>query len=88
MTQTRREQILSSLRAGHLIRRVWKGSDGHGYISHQLAGINRLREVEVEQLRDEGLVEDCDAVRAVGGFAPLRLKTEASPRRGRAVDGE
>ena len=57
MTNERREKILNSLREGNSIRRHWKGANLSGYLSHNLEGVKRLRENEVEELKKEGLLE-------------------------------
>lgn len=70
MTLKRREQILSSLRAGNLIYRSWSGGN-NGYLRHELQGIKRLREEEVNSLRGE-----LELILGRGRFGSFALRKE------------
>jgi hypothetical protein len=56
LSEKRREAILASLRSGNWIFRRWSGTNRAGYLMHSLEGINNLRETEVDELRNGGII--------------------------------
>lgn len=56
MTPKRREAIMTSLKAGNVIRRYWNGAESNGYLSHKLEGIRNLRQAEAKELEHERIV--------------------------------
>ena len=73
---TRQRRILNLLTQGNSISRHWSGSKRGGHVSHQLAGIPRLREAECEALQQSGYIAVRQERVRVLHFAPLEI-TEA-----------
>jgi len=68
MTDKRKDQIITALKAGNYIYRYWTNTST-GYLRHQLKGISKLRESEVKELKS--LLE---VVRVNQTWKPLKLK--------------
>ena len=72
MTAERKQKILDALKAGHPIRRYWKGHNRSGYLSHKLEGVERLRKTEcLVLLRDRVIEIDRSSP---GNFKSYKLK--------------